>query len=162
MEIEAEAAAERSRREARGEADAILARYEAEAAGVQKVLEAKAEGYQRLVDACTDNPEMAPTLLMIEQLPTLVAEQVKAIQNLKIDKITVWDSGRSGNGNGNGATADFLSGLIGSLPAMHDLAEQAGIELPALLGRVQEGGKDELVEVGTEAPDESGGESVKA
>ena len=31
---------------------------------------------------------------MIEQLPTLVAEQVKAIQNLKIDKITVWDQRR--------------------------------------------------------------------
>ena len=138
IEIAAEAEAERNRREARGEADAILARYEAEAEGVRKVLEAKAEGYRQLVAACTENPQIAPTLLMIEKLPELVAEQVKAIQNLKIDKITVWDSGGGGRGKG-GTTADFLSSLIGSLPAMHDLAEQAGIELPQVLGRLRDG-----------------------
>jgi len=136
IEIAAEAEAERARRVARGEADAILAKYTAEAAGTQKVLEAKAEGYERLILACTENPQIASTLLMIEQLPTLVAEQVKAIQNLKIDKITVWDSG-SGSKGGRGSTANFLSSLIGSLPAMHDLAEQAGIELPAVLGKVE-------------------------
>ncbi len=136
VEIEAEATAERARREARGQADAILLKYIAEADGVQKVLEAKAAGYERLVLACHENPQMASTLLMIEQLPTLVAEQVKAIQNLKIDKITVWDSGAGGRGEG-GSTANFLSSLIGSLPAMHDLAEQAGIELPAVLGKVE-------------------------
>ena len=139
IEIAAEAEAEKRRREARGDADAILARYEAEAEGTQKVLEAKAEGYRKLVAACAENPQIAPTLLMIEQLPTLVAEQVKAIQNLKIDKITVWDSG-NGGGNGlpgrGGSTANFLSSLIGSLPAMHELAEQAGIELPTVLGKV--------------------------
>ncbi len=140
IEIAAEAEAEKQRREARGEADAILARYLAEAEGTQKVLEAKAEGYRRLVEACQSNPEIAPTLLMIEQLPTIVAEQVKAIQNLKIDKITVWDSGRNGRGAG-GSTSDFLSGLIGSLPAMHELAEQAGIELPEVLGRVSDDAK---------------------
>jgi flotillin len=132
VEIEAEAHAERERREARGSADAILAKYEAEAKGVQQVLEAKAEGYRKLVEACASNPQVVPTLLMIEKLPELVAEQVKAIQNLKIDKITVWDSG-SGGKNGN-ATANFLSGMIGSLPQVHELAKQAGIELPAALG----------------------------
>jgi flotillin len=136
IEIEAEAAAERARREARGAADALLAKYTAEAEGVRKVLEAKAEGYRSLVAACMENPQIAPTLLMIEQLPTLVAEQVKAIQNLKIDKITVWDSGKGGGGRQGGTTADFLSSLIGSLPAMHELAEQAGIELPAVLGTI--------------------------
>jgi flotillin len=88
-----------------------------------------------LMEACVANPQLAPTLLMIEQLPAIVAEQVKAIQNLKIDKITVWDSGHNGNGK-NGATADFLAGLIGALPPLHALAVPAGIELPAALGRV--------------------------
>jgi len=139
IEIAAEAEAEKARREARGQADAILAKYLAEAEGTQKVLEAKAEGYRRLVAACAENPQIAPTLLMIEQLPTLVSEQVKAIQNLKIDKITVWDSGRNGGrSGGNGSTADFLSSLIGSLPAMHELAHQAGIELPSVLGKVKD------------------------
>ena len=135
VEIEADAVAERARREAAGHADAILATYTAEAEGTKKVLEAKAEGYRRLIEASAADPSIAPTLLMIEQLPTIVAEQVKAIQNLQIDKITVWDSGHNGSG-GNGATADFLSGLIGALPAVHELAEQAGIELPAALGRL--------------------------
>jgi flotillin len=139
VEVEAEATAERARREARGEADAVLARYEAEAEGVRKVLEAKADGYRKLMEACAKHPDIAPTLLMIEKLPELVSEQVKAIQNLRIDKITVWDGGRGGRGGdgGNGATASFLSSLIGSLPAVHELAEQAGIELPSVLGRVK-------------------------
>lgn len=134
VEIEADASAERARREAAGEADAILATYHAEAEGTRKVLEAKADGYKRLMDACGADPSLAPTLLMIEQLPTLIAEQVKAIQNLNIDKITVWDSGQGQNGNG--ATADFLSGMISALPPVHELAQQAGIELPAALGRI--------------------------
>ncbi len=138
IEIAAEAEAERTRREARGEADAILAKYEAEAEGIRKVLEAKGAGYQRLMEACSTNPQIVPTLLLIEQMPELVAAQVKAIQNLKIDKITVWDSGRSGEGKdgSRGATAGFLSGLIGSLPQVHELAEQAGIKLPEALGKV--------------------------
>lgn len=142
VEIAAEAEAEKLRREARGQADATLARYMAEAEGVQKVLEAKAEGYRKLMAACAENPQVAPTLLLIEQLPELVAQQVKAVQNLKIDKVTVWDSGRGsqieGKGGGRGATADFLSGLIGTLPPVHELARQAGIELPGAFGKISE------------------------
>ncbi len=141
IEIGAEAEAERIRRVAKGQADAELARYDAEAKGIQKVLDAKAEGYRRLMEACGATPELAPSLLIIEQLPSLVAEQVKAIQNLKIDKITVWDSGNNGAGNGNagsgGSTSNFLKGLIGSLPPMHELAQQAGIDLPEILGKVE-------------------------
>ncbi len=79
---------------------------------------------------------------MIEQLPALVEQQVKAIQNLKIDKITVWDSGASqmeskDGGTTRSATAGFLSGLIGSLPQIHELAEQAGVDLPSALGKVK-------------------------
>jgi flotillin len=138
IEIAAAAEAEKRRIEAQGEADAILAKYTAEAEGMQKVLQAKAEGYRQLIEACGSNPQVGPTLLLIEQLPQLVAEQVKAIQNLKIDKITVWDSGTSHNGSGRNATADFLSGMIGSLPKLHELATQAGIELPPMLGKINE------------------------
>lgn len=137
IEVAAAAEAEKRRIEAQGEADAILARYTAEAEGTQKVLEAKAEGYRRLMQACAENPQVAPTLLLIEQLPKLVAEQVKAIQNLKIDKITVWDTGANGRGDRN-TTTDFLSGFVTALPKLHELAKQAGIELPSALGRVTE------------------------
>ncbi|MBZ0137959.1 MAG: flotillin family protein [Planctomycetes bacterium] len=144
VEIEAEAVAERRRREAKGEADAILMKYEAEAEGLRKVLEAKADGYSKLVAACAERPDIAPTLLLIEKMPELVGEQVKAIQNLKIDKITVWDGGNSGGGTGKGATAGFLSSLIGSLPAVHELAEQAGVELPGYLGKLRKSEKQGL------------------
>ena len=63
VEIAAEAEAERQRRIARGEADAILAKYEAEAEGVQKVLEAKAHGYSNLVSSASGDPKAAATLL---------------------------------------------------------------------------------------------------
>jgi len=139
MEIDAEAEAERARRLARGEADAILARYMAEAEGTQKVLEAKADGYKRLIASCGGNTDLAPTLLLLEKMPELIETQVKAIQNLKIDKITVWDSGQAGQGGaGDGTTAGFLRGLIGSLPPMHELAKQAGINLPGYLGNIDE------------------------
>ncbi|CAG1001717.1 Inner membrane protein YqiK [Phycisphaerales bacterium] len=142
IEIAAEAEAEKIRREAHGQADAIRAKYEAEAAGVQLVLEAKAEGYRKLIEACGTDGAVGPTLLLIEKLPELVREQVKAVQGLKIDKITVWDQGTGSNGTGRNATADFVSGLIGTLPRLHELANQAGIELPSALGRVRQDGKD--------------------
>ena len=67
-----------------------------------------------------------------------MAEQVKAIQNLKIDKVTVWDSGAGGTDGAGGSTSNFLRGLIGSLPPIHELAEQAGIDLPSVLGSVKQ------------------------
>jgi flotillin len=135
VEIDADAEAERLRRIAKGEADGVLARYMAEAEGTRQVLKAKSEGYQLLLNACGDRKDIAPALLMIEQLPTLVAEQVKAIQNLKIDKITVWD-GAGGSDKTASSTAGFLRGMIGALPPIHELAKQAGIQLPEALGRV--------------------------
>lgn len=78
----------------------------------------------------------AQNMLITEQLPNLVHEQVSAISNLKIDKVTVWDSGR--NGDGKTGTADFLSGLIGALPPLHELARNAGLDLPTYLGELQQ------------------------
>ena len=137
IEIEIDAAAEGERRRliARGEADAVLFRYEAEARGVQQVLEAKAEGYRQLIESCHGDAKSAATMLMIEKLEEIVGRQVEAISKLKIDKITVWDSG-SGNANGSTSTANFLSGFIKSLPPLQELAAMAGVELPGYLGRI--------------------------
>ena len=110
---------------------------------VQAVLEAKASGYERLLTICGDQKNLAPTLLMVEKMPELIREQVKAIQNLKIDKITVWDSGGhngAADGSSTGTTANFMRGLIGSLPPMHELAKQVGVELPGYLGSIDENG----------------------
>ncbi|MEC7458769.1 MAG: SPFH domain-containing protein [Candidatus Thermoplasmatota archaeon] len=136
VEIAAEAEAERQRRIARGEADAILAKYEAEAEGVKQVLEAKAQGYSNLVSSASGDPKAAATLLMVEKIEAMVSAQTEAIRNLKIDKITVWDSGN--DKNGNSATSNFVSSLVQSLPPIHDVAKMSGVELPDYLGSMTE------------------------
>ena len=136
IEIAASAEAERQRRIAQGEADAILAIYTAEAEGVQKVLEAKASGYAMLVASAGGDAKAAATLLMVEKVDSMVQAQVEAVKNLQIDKITVWDSG---NGeDGKGATSNFVSSLVQTLPPMHDVAKMAGVELPEYLGSMTE------------------------
>ena len=134
IQVEADAEAERQRRIALGEADAIRAKYFAEAEGIRAVLEAKAKGYEELVKISQNKPEIATSFLMIEKIEEIVGKQVEAIKNIKFDKITVWDGG-SGSANGS-TTANFMRDLIKALPAMHDLAGQAGIELPQILGKV--------------------------
>ncbi len=134
IEIAAEAEAERVRREAKGQADGILLKYEAEAKGVRLVLDSKAEGYASLVTSCHGDAKAAATFLMVEKIEEVVAKQVEAIRNLKIDKITVWDSGNS-DGKGS-STANFVSSLIKSVPPLQDVASMAGVELPEYLGRM--------------------------
>ncbi len=134
IEIMAEANAEKVRREARGDADAILMKFEAEAKGVQQVLEGKAAGYNVLVKSCGGDAKSAATFLLVEKLEELVGKQVEAISKIKIDKITVWDSG-SGDGKGS-STSNFVSNLIKSVPPLQDIAAMAGVELPEYLGKV--------------------------
>ena len=135
VEIAAEAEAEKVRREARGVADGVLLKYLAEAEGIEKLLTAKAEGYQKLVESVGGDAQAASTLLMIEKLEELVSRQVEAISNLKIDKITVWDSGGK---EGGSSTANFISGLFKSLPPLQDISDMAGFELPDYLGKVKD------------------------
>jgi flotillin len=135
IEIAAEAEAERTRREAQGEADGILAKYKAEAEGTLNLLEAKADGYRKLVESVGGDAQAASTFLMIEKLEELVSRQVEAISNLKIDKITVWDSGSS-NGDGS-STSNFIANLFKSLPPLQEISEMAGIQLPEFLGRIK-------------------------
>ena len=135
IEIGAEAEAEKTRREAKGVADAILLKYQAEAEGIRKVLESKAAGYLDLVRSCNGDAKAAATLLMTEKVEQVVQLQVEAIRNIKIDKITVWDGGAGGNGH---ATSSFIAGMIKSLPPLHEVANLAGLELPEYLGRLVE------------------------
>ncbi len=134
IEIAAEAEAEKIRREAKGTADAVLLKYEAEAKGIKQVLESKAFGYSELVKSCQGDAKSAATLLMIEKIEEIVNMQVEAVKNLKIDKITVWDSG--GDYKNGTTTANFLSGFVKSLPPLHDIAEMAGLDLPKYLGQM--------------------------
>ena len=131
-EIAAEAEAEVLRRKARGEADALFAKMEAEARGAQEMLQKQAEGMRSLIEAAGD-ADSAVKMVVADKLEELMRIQVDAIKNIKIDKITVWDGGKSGDGNTT--TADFISGLMKSVPPLNEVFRQAGMELPALLGK---------------------------
>ena len=133
----AEAEADRIRLVKAGEADGQRLLMEAEALGLLALLSRRAEGLGALVNASGGAAPEAALLMIAEQLPNLVAEQVKAIANLKIDKITVWDSGSGGDGQA-GTTANFVAGLVGALPPLHEVASQAGIKLPQFLGELDD------------------------
>ncbi len=130
IEIEADAEAENIRRRAKGEADAIYARMEAEARGVLQTLSKQAEGMQKLVKAAGSADE-AVRLMIADKLEELVATQVEAIKNIKIDKVTVWDGGQ--NSEGKTATSNFLSGMLKSLPPLDDLYAMAGLKMPKII-----------------------------
>jgi flotillin len=137
IQIDAEAEAQRNVLIARGQAEAILAVKQAEAEGILKLLDAKAKGYKQLVEACGDDAKSASTMLLIEKLEEIVKLQTEAIKNIKIDKITVWDSGGQGGDPTKGSTTShFLSQFVKSLPALHDVAGMAGLDLPQYLGKV--------------------------
>ena len=138
IEIAAGAEAEKTRQEAQGVADAILAKYEAEAKGIRQLLDSKAVGYQSLVKGCGGDARAGATFLMTEKIEEIVTLQTEAIKNIKIDKITVWDSGGSnGGGSGGSSTSNFMSNLIKSLPPLHEVAGMAGVELPDYLGNIK-------------------------
>jgi len=131
--IEAQAAAETIRENAKGEADAIYAKMEAEAKGLFEILTKQAEGYKEVVAAAGGDPSKAFQLLLLEKLPELVRTQVEAVKNIKIDKITVWDSGNGQGENGNSSTANFVSGMMKTVPPLNDLFNMAGLNLPSYL-----------------------------
>ncbi|MCZ2101802.1 MAG: flotillin family protein [Chitinophagales bacterium] len=140
--IEAEAEAERIRLNAKGEADAIYAKMQAEAQGLYEILTKQAEGYEKVVKAAGGDPSQAFQLLLIEKLPELVKTQVEAVKNIKIDKITVWDSGTN-HGGENGTTANFVSGMMKTVPPLNDLFNMAGLNLPSYLKGKDESTKDD-------------------
>lgn len=139
--IEAQAIAESIRENAKGEADAIFAKMEAEAKGLFEILTKQAEGYKDVVAAAGGDPTKAFQLLLIEKLPELVKTQVEAVKNLKIDKITVWDSGT--NADGNTSTANFVSGMMKTVPPLNDLFNMAGLNLPTYLKGADEKASEE-------------------
>lgn len=150
VEIDAEADAERTRRLAKGEADAILFKAQAEAQGILEVLTKQAQGLDEIVKAAGDSPKDAVLLLVADKLPELVKTQAEAIKNIKIDKVTVWDSGAK-TADGKGSTANFISGMYKSVPPLQEMFNMAGMQLPEYLK-----GKDiEAVEVKEESSGKS-------
>ena len=145
--IEAEAEAEKLRRTAQGEADAIFAKMEAQARGTLEILTKQADGFARMVNAAEGDAQKAVLMMISDRLPELVKTQVEAVKGIKIDKVTVWDG--NGSKDGKTSTANFISGLMGSVPPLQDLFNMAGMSLPDYLK-----GKEYASEQKTEDPKE--------
>jgi len=151
IEIDSEAEAENIRRIARGEADAILFKKEAEAKGLYEILTKQAEGLDRIVSAANNSPKDAVLMLIADKLPELVRMQSEAIKNIQIDKVTVWDGGGTGK-DGKTSTANFLSGLYQSVPPLEEVFNMAGMELPSYLKGKPGEEKVETIKAVDEAP----------
>ncbi len=131
VEIDAEAVAEQTRRMAKGEADAIYMKMDAQARGIYEILSKQAEGFEMMVKAAGNNSKDAVMMMIADKLPELVKTQVEAIKNIKIDKVTVWETG---NGkDGKTSTANFIQGMLGSIPPLDDVFKSAGLQLPDIL-----------------------------
>ncbi len=133
MELAAEAEAEQMRRRAQGEADAIYAKMQAQARGVEEILKKQAAGFAEIVQSAGGDTEAALKLLIADKLEDLMKVQVDAIKNIKIDKVTVWDGGQ--NADGKTSTANFISGMMKSVPPLDEVFSMAGMQLPTLLGK---------------------------
>ncbi|MGB0423838.1 MAG: flotillin family protein, partial [Flavobacteriales bacterium] len=131
IEIDAEAAAERIRRIAKGEADAIFLKKEAEAKGMYEILTKQAAGLDQIVKAAEGNAKDAVLLLVADKLPELVKTQAEAIKNIKIDKVTVWENG--GGKEGKTSTSNFISGMYKAVPPLQEMFNMAGMQLPNYL-----------------------------
>ncbi len=129
--LEAEAEAEQARRLAQGEADAILAKMQAQGNGMKEILSKQAEGFADLVKAA-GGADAAVQMLLVDKIEELTKIQVEAIKNLHIDKITVWD-GMDGK-DGAPTTANFLAGMMKSIPPIHETFKMAGLQIPSFLG----------------------------
>ena len=121
--VKAEASRAAKEEEAKGDAARILEDGQAEV----NILAKKLEIWKK---AGSD----AERLFLIQMLPDILKEIVKTVDHLEIDKITVVDSG----GSGQGIPAVFNQ-IAGATPALlESLKTSTGIDIAGLLSRASE------------------------
>jgi len=85
----------------------------------------------------------AERLFLIQMLPDILKEVIKTVDNLKIDKLTVVDSG---NGGGSGVPAVF-SQIAGATPALlESLKASTGVDIAGMLSRASESSNKSITE----------------
>ena len=99
----------------------------------EEILEKQAEGFKKIVDAAGGDANAAVQLMLVDKIEELIKIQVEAVKNLKIDKVTVWDS--MGGKEGGSTTSNFLSGMMKSIPPLSETFKMAGMKIPEFLGK---------------------------
>ena len=100
------------------------------------------------MEAAGSSSSDAVMIMIADKLPELVKMQSEAIKNIKIDKVTVWDSGNGSGAEGKTSTSNFLSGLYQSVPPLQEMFDMAGMNLPTYL-KGEEKAKVELPKTDT-------------
>jgi len=131
--IQADAVMEQQSREGRGEGERIKNEMLARADGMKAIFDANSQGIKKLVEAASGDASAAFLLMMADRVPEMMNIQAKAISNFKIDKVTVWDSGRSDK-----AISSLVRDYATSLPPLQDLLKMTGVTGPGLLGELKE------------------------
>ena len=103
---------------------------------MRQILTKQAEGFADVVKSAGGDASDAIRLMLADKMEELTRIQVDAIKNLKIDKITVWDNGTA-SPDGKNTTANFVSGLMKSIPPMNEMFDMAGMQLPKYLGETK-------------------------
>lgn len=142
--IEAEANYSEAIQFAKGEADSIYYKLEAQAKGEAEVLIKKAEAFKLLIESSGGDPKDAVMLLLTEKLTELETIRTAALQNLKIDKVVVWD-----NGNGT-SSSNFVKDFMNSIPGYSEVFKMAGVDMPSLLEGKDKSNIETVVESVTE------------
>ncbi len=87
---------------------------------------------QRKLELWKEAGSDAERLFLIQMLPDILKEVIKTVDNLKIDKLTVVDSG---NGGGSGVPAVF-SQIAGATPALlESLKASTGVDIAGMLSK---------------------------
>lgn len=134
MVIAAEAQMEQQRREGLGEGERIKNEMMGRAEGMKAIFEANAEGIRKLVEASGGDANAAFLLMMADRVPAMMEIQAKAVSNLKIDKVMVWEGG----GKDGKSISNLIKDYATCLPPLQDLLQMTGVVGPGLLGRRQE------------------------
>ena len=122
----------------------VIVRAEAERAAKENLAKGNAarilEDGKAEVDVLNQKLELwkvagpdAERLFLIQMLPDIMREVIKTVDNLKIDKLTIVDSGQGGSGSGVPAV---MSQIAGATPAvLESLKASTGIDIAGMLSR---------------------------
>ena len=95
--------------------------------------QAEVEVLRRKLDLWKQAGTDAERLFLIQMLPEIMKQVVSTVDNMKIDKITVVDSGQGGSGAGVPA---LFSQIAGSTPALlESLKSSTGIDIAGMLNK---------------------------
>eukprot|EP01123_Difflugia_compressa_P004363 TRINITY_DN15764_c0_g1_i1.p1 TRINITY_DN15764_c0_g1~~TRINITY_DN15764_c0_g1_i1.p1 ORF type:complete len:485 (-),score=144.85 TRINITY_DN15764_c0_g1_i1:290-1621(-) len=116
----------------------------AKARGIAAHLKAESDYIHEVVKGC-GSADGATRYRLVDKVPEMAKYSAEAVQNIKFDKIVVWDKPSDyKSSDGKNATANFISNLIGSVAPAGDLVKNVlGVHMEDYLGSIGKKQNDE-------------------